>query len=174
MSEQDASAACETLKHSGRSCTVVQVAGQRQSQHNRCVVSRFAGDYIAQARTASGVNILLGVWLIISPWVFDYSGKSAALSSITVGALIAFLAAIRLASLHNSAGLSGINLLLAFWTAGAPWIYGYAINTAALWNNIFVGILVAVLAVCSALATDADRRRRPGASYSGSGDTRVA
>ena len=80
---------------------------------------RFARDYTVQARTASGVNILLGVWLIVSPWVFDFSGRSAALSSITLGALIALLASIRLASLHNSAGLSGINLLLAFWAAAA-------------------------------------------------------
>jgi hypothetical protein len=128
-------------------------------------MSKFARDYTAEARTASGVNVLLGVWLIVSPWVFDYSGRSAALSSVTVGALIALLAAIRLTWLHNSAGLSGINLLLAFWTAAAPWIYEYAINTGALWNNIFVGVLVAVLAVWSAIATDADRRRRPGTSY---------
>jgi hypothetical protein len=130
---------------------------------------RIARDYTVQARTASGVNILLGVWLIVSPWVFEYGGRSAALSSVTVGALIALLAAIRLASLHNSAGLSGINLLLAFWTAAGPWMYDYAINTGAMWNNILVGILVAVLAVCSAIATDADRRRRPRASYSGRG-----
>jgi hypothetical protein len=135
---------------------------------------RFAHDYTAQARAASGVNLVLGVWLIVSPWVFDHSGKSAALSSVTVGALIALLAAIRLASLHNSAGLCGINLLLAFWTAAAPWIYEYAINTGALWNNIFVGILVAVLAVWSALATDAEQKRRPGASYPGTSGTGVA
>ncbi len=137
-------------------------------------MSRFARDYTAHARTASGVNILLGLWLIISPWVFDYSAKSAALSSITVGALIALLAAIRFASSHNSAGLSGINLLLAFWTAGAPWIYEYAINTGALWNNIFVGILVAVLAAWSGIATDAERRRRPSGSYSGTRGTGAA
>ena len=122
---------------------------------------RLTRDYTVQARTASGVNILLGAWLIVSPWVFDYSGKSAALSSVTVGALIALLAAIRLASLHNSAGLSGINLLLAFWSAAAPWIYEYAINTGALWNNIFVGIFGAVLAVWSAIATEGAGRVLP-------------
>ena len=110
---------------------------------------RFA-QLCAQARMASGVNIVLGLWLIVSPWVFDYSEKSAALSSVTVGILIALLAAIRLASLPNRAGLCGINLLLAFWSAAAPWIYEYATNAGALWNNLFVGILVAVLAIWSA------------------------
>jgi len=33
-------------------------------------------DYAAQARTASGINILLGISLIVSPWVFDYSGST--------------------------------------------------------------------------------------------------
>ena len=131
-------------------------------------------DYTAQARTASGVNLLLGIWIMASPWVFDYSGKSAALASVIVGVLIALLAAIRIASVHNSAGLSGINLLLAFWTAAAPWVYNYADDKGALWNNIFVGVVVAVLAVWSAIATDADRRRKSGASYYGDRRTRVA
>jgi hypothetical protein len=139
-----------------------------------CVMLRFTRDYAAQARTASAVNIMLGLWLIVSPWVFDYRGRSAALSSIAVGALIAILASIRRASLHDSAGLSGINLLLAFWTAAAPWIYEYASNTRALCNDVFVGMLVAVFAVCSAIATDADRRRRRRASYSGTRGSGVA
>lgn len=125
---------------------------------------RLAQDYTAQARTASGVNILLGFWLIVSPWVFDYSGKSAALSTVTVGVLIALLAAIRVASLHDSAGLSGLNLLLAFWTVVSPWAYQYAANPGARSNSLIVGTLVAVLAIWSAVATDAGHRHRPDAS----------
>jgi SPW repeat len=123
-----------------------------------------ARDYAAQARTASGANIMLGIWLIVSPWIFNYSGKSAVLSSVTVGALIALLAAIRVASLHDSAGLSGINLLLAFWTLVSPWEYKYATNKGALLSNIAVGILIATLATWSAIATDAEQRHRPDAS----------
>jgi hypothetical protein len=125
---------------------------------------RLARDYAAEARAASGVNIALGIWLSLSPWVFDYSGKSAMLSNLTVGALIALLAAIRVAALHDSAGLSGINLLLAFWTVVSPWVYQYATSGAALFNNVAVGILIATLAIWSAIATDAGRRRRPDAS----------
>ena len=124
---------------------------------------RLARDYAAQARTASGVNILLGIWLIVSPWVFDYSGKSAVLSSVTVGTLIALLAAIRLASLHKSAGLSGINLLLAFWTAASPW--QYATNEGALLDNIIVAILVAALAIWSAIATESQQMLSGGAGH---------
>src|ERR1700744_3641883 len=119
---------------------------------------RLAHHYAAQARTASGVNILLGLWLIASPWVFDYSGKSAVLCSVAVGALIALLAAVRFASLHDSAGLSAINLLLAIWTVASPFAYQYGTNEGAMLNNIIVGILVASLAIWSATATDAEQR----------------
>jgi hypothetical protein len=125
---------------------------------------RLARDYAAQARTASGANIVLGIWLIVSPWVFDYRGKSAVLGGVTVGVLIALLAAIRVASLHDSAGLSGINLLLAFCTVVSPWAYEYATNEGALLNNIIVGIFIAALAIWSALATDAEHRHGPDAS----------
>lgn len=52
-------------------------------------------DYAAEARAASGINILLGVWLLVSPWVFDYraAGLAAIWNSVIVGALIAVFAA---------------------------------------------------------------------------------
>lgn len=116
---------------------------------------RMSREYAAQARMASGINMLLGIWLILSPWVFDYSQKSAALASVTLGVLIALLAAIRVASVYDTAGLSGINLVLAFWIVASPWVYEYATDQGALLNNVVVGMLVALLAVWSAIATDA-------------------
>ena len=81
---------------------------------------RSTRDLAVEANTASGANIVLGIWLMDSPWVFGFSERSTMVSSVFVGALNALLAAIRLASLHNSAGVSGLYLLLAFWTVGSP------------------------------------------------------
>ncbi len=128
------------------------------------IAGRLTHDYAAQARTASGTNILLGVWLAASPWVFDYSGRSAVVGSVIVGFVIALLAAVRLASLHNSMGLSGINLTLALWTIAAPWVCEYADNVGGTANNVIVGVLIAVLAVWSASATVADERHPPRAA----------
>jgi hypothetical protein len=105
-----------------------------------------------QARAASSVNVVLGIWLIASPWVFDYSGRAPVLNSVFVGALIATLAAVRLASFHERAGLSGINLLLGFWTIVSPWASGYVANKEAVANNIMVGVLVTALAIWSTRA----------------------
>jgi hypothetical protein len=103
-------------------------------------------DYAAQARTASGINILLGIWLIVSPWVFDYGGRAPVLNSVYVGALISILAAFRLATLDRSAGLSAINLILGLWTIASPWVCGYSANVGAVWDNLLLGIAVATLA----------------------------
>lgn len=118
-------------------------------------------DYAAQARTASGINILLGIWLIASPWVFDYSARPAVVSSVCAGALIALLAAMRIATLHDSTGLSGINLLLALWTIASPWACGYAANIAATTHSVILGMMIAALAVWSASATVAAEKHPP-------------
>jgi SPW repeat len=120
-----------------------------------------ARDYAAQARTASGINILLGIWVLASPWVFDYSERSAVVSSVCVGALVALLAAMRVATLHDSTGLSGINVLLALWTIASPWTCGYAANVAATADNVILGIVIAALAIWSAGATVAAEKHPP-------------
>jgi hypothetical protein len=119
------------------------------------------GDYAAQARTASGINIVLGLWLIVSPWVFDYDGSHAVLNSVTVGALIAILAASRLASLGPTAGLSGVNFVLALWVIASPWVCGYAANIGATSDNVIVGVVVALLAIWSGSATLAEHKHPP-------------
>jgi hypothetical protein len=120
-------------------------------------------DYAAQARTASGINVLLGIWLIASPWVFDYGGRFAVVSSVMAGALIAIVAANRLASLRSTAGLSGVNLLLAVWTIASPWLCGYAANIGAVLDNVILGVVVAALAVFSGSATVAAEKHPSGA-----------
>lgn len=119
----------------------------------------FALSRNSQARIASGTNVALGIWLIASPWVFDYSGKAPLLSSVLVGVLIAMLATLRLASLHESTGLSGINLLLGFWTIVSPWASGYAANKAAVANNIMVGVLITAFAIWSMRSTVTEKPR---------------
>src|ERR1700677_4521292 len=102
----------------------------------------FASSRSFKERTASTITVLLGIWLIASPWVFDYSGKYPVLNSVFVGALIAMLAAIRLVSLRESAGVNAISLLLGFWTIVSPWASGYDANKPAVANNLMVGVLV--------------------------------
>ena len=111
-------------------------------------------DHLAQARSASGVNVLLGCWLIASPWIFAYTGNASAFwNSIVAGALVVLLAAGRFSLPRSSLGSSWLNVLLGLWTIVSPWIYGYAANGAAMWDCIAVGIAIALLASWSGRAT---------------------
>jgi hypothetical protein len=51
---------------------------------------------VAFANWEEWVNLLLGLWLIVSPWVLGFAHTSAMHFSIGVGAAVTFLAALEL------------------------------------------------------------------------------
>jgi hypothetical protein len=110
-------------------------------------------NYATQAKTASGINLLLGVWLVASAWIFLYDGSSAgAWNSVAVGALIFVIGLTRVVSLVGPL-LARVNVVLGLWTIASPWIFGYAAAEPAMWNSVVVGIVVTLLALWSANAT---------------------
>ena len=105
----------------------------------------------SQVRFASGVNLVLGLWLIASPFIFQHG--SSGWNSIIVGAVIAILAWIRVANPNQATWLSWINVILGIWIFISPWVYGYSANAGALWNNLIVGAIIFIFGIWSALAT---------------------
>jgi len=124
-------------------------------------------NYDAQARIASGINILLGIWLLVSPWVFGYqtAGSAAIWNSVIVGALIAILAAGNCFSHHTRTGLNWINVLLGLWTMISPLVYGYTVNTSGVGDNIALAILIAWFAICSDDAMIAAKKHPPPSAH---------
>lgn len=121
-------------------------------------MSSLQGKCAAQARAASGTNIVLGIWLILSPWIYDLVGTTPVVTEVLIGFLIAILAACRLAEIRLSLGLSGVNFVLGVWTLSAPWVVDYGSNEAAVRNNVVVGVAIALLALWSAGASLACNR----------------
>ncbi len=48
-------------------------------------------------------------------------------------------------------GLSWVNFVLGLWLIVAPFALHYRDITTAMWNNVIVGIVVAILAIVRAL-----------------------
>jgi len=110
-------------------------------------------NYAAQAKTASGINLLLGIWLVASAWIFLYDGSSAgAWNSVAVGALVFVIGLTRVLSLVGPL-LARVNVILGLWTIASPWVFGYEAAAPAMWNSVVVGIVVTLLALWSANAT---------------------
>ncbi|MFW6060073.1 MAG: SPW repeat protein [Phycisphaeraceae bacterium] len=104
-------------------------------------------------RGASGANIILGIWLIIAPFVLTYELPRAVWNDVIVGFLVVIFAGSRLAALRHT-WLSWVNVVLGLWLIAAPFVLGY-FEPEAIWNDVILGIVVLILAAWSASATRA-------------------
>jgi len=121
-----------------------------------------AYDYRAGIKTASGLNVLAGIWLIISPFVlgfFHYNQVSPLVNTLVAGVIVLILAACRVAFPNRNPGLSWINLLLGIWLIISPFFLPEYLNTfRATPNDVILGIIVGLLAIWSLAATPAVNR----------------
>jgi hypothetical protein len=108
-----------------------------------------------QVKILSGINIVLGAWLIIAPFVMGYTDTAAMWNSIIVGVIVAILAWIRAANPASAPWLSWVNAVLGVWLIIAPFILGFSGMTGSKWTNIVVGVGIAIFGAWSALATPA-------------------
>ncbi len=109
----------------------------------------------AQVTTASGLDIIAGLWLIVSPFFLAYGNLSRAMANdVILGIIIGILALIRFTGAFREGWISWINLLLGIWVLISPWALAYASHSVAMRNNVILGIIVILLSGWSALATD--------------------
>ncbi|HXF44490.1 MAG TPA: SPW repeat protein [Burkholderiaceae bacterium] len=100
------------------------------------------------------VNLVLGAWLIASPWALAHQAETAPTSNaVVLGVLIA--AAAIWAMFRVMAWQEWANVVFGLWLIASPWILGFTGVTVALYNAVIVGIIVAALALW-ALGTDRD------------------
>ena len=109
------------------------------------------------------VILLLGLWLIVSPWAFSYpEGSPQMMNAIVSGLVIAVLAAFDLYKTYFWAVV--VNLLVGVWVAVSPWVLRLADQRVVMWNELIVGIAVVVLALWE-LRTDPELHKHwPGAA----------
>jgi SPW repeat len=102
----------------------------------------------ANERTSLGrgwVTVLLGVWLVISPFVLGFAHAPAGISNnVLVG--LAIIACSFLGVKHGL--LRAFNVLLAAWLYASAFIL-YVPNRAYLWNNLILAGAVILAAVAA-------------------------
>ena len=114
--------------------------------------SRPRWDWRGDVAVASGLNVLAGIWLIIAPFVLGYGNGDPYWNDIVFGAIVAVLGLIRVSGAYRASELSWVNALIGVWLfVSAFWLD----NTGrAGGNDIVLGIIVFLLAVASASATE--------------------
>jgi hypothetical protein len=116
---------------------------------------RDARDRRRVVRTASGLSVVAGLWLIVAPFVLGYGDGDPAWNDVVFGAIVAIIALVRATGAYRAAWLSWIGALVGVWIfAAAFWLD--ATSTAVV-NDLILGCLVLVLALVSVDATDEAR-----------------
>src|SRR2546423_6495501 len=96
----------------------------------------------AGTRTASVLNVIAGLWLLISPFVLGFSALQAATwDTAVVGVVVLLLAWTRAANPDRYIGLSWVNLLLGIWLIISPFVLAYSTSPHATWNDVILGIV---------------------------------
>lgn len=103
---------------------------------------------VTNSRTLSVINFVLGVWLIISPYILSYATTQSRWEQTVAGVIIAVLAAVHY-FIPEARWASWINALVALWLIIAPFATGYQ-GAEAYWNEIITGIVVGALALWNA------------------------
>lgn len=107
-----------------------------------------------RVRTVSGINLLIGAWLILSPAVFITTGVSF-WNNLIVGIAVFLFAGLRVMMPRvGTRGLSWLNVLLGVWLIFSPYILDYSMSSIA-WNDLIVGLVLVAAGWWSA------RRPRP-------------
>lgn len=97
------------------------------------------------------VNLVLGVWIVVSPWALGFAAQqTAARNAYFVGVIVAVAALATLVNFHKWE--EWVNAVLGAWLIVSPWVLGVAAITALVWNQVIVGLVVAGLAAWTAVA----------------------
>jgi SPW repeat-containing protein len=99
----------------------------------------------------SGLNVLAGIWLIISPWVLGYGSGDAWWNPVVCGAIVTILAFVRAAGDVRADGAAIVNMLVGIWLFVSAW--WLASSSQASWNVWILGLVVFFLALFSLAAS---------------------
>lgn len=104
------------------------------------------------------VNLAMGVWLFVAPWVLGFADLPAAAWNCWMMGVV--VAAVSVAALIQFVRWEEwINAGIGLWLLVSPWLLGFAgaDQAAALWNHVISGLIIGVLALWEGL-TQADER----------------
>lgn len=96
--------------------------------------------------------LLAGLWFAAAPWMllYDLADNPAVLyNHLAVGTAIALFSAGALA--RPEAWEEIVDFAIGIWTVASPWVLGYTGKRSPTMNAVLVGLLVAVLALWTAV-----------------------
>lgn len=105
------------------------------------------------------VNAMLGLWLVVSPWVLDYTGTrlmTVGMPNVAVWTALVFgVAAVVLSFMDiyaHKVWEMALDVVVGLGLMLAPWVLGFAAQTVPATNDMLVGLVLAAVAIWSLLS----------------------
>jgi hypothetical protein len=93
----------------------------------------------------NSANMVLGIILFISPWLFGFSSEPwAVLNARLAGGFVVLLAL--LATVRTYDWEEWLNVIAGLWIIGAPWLLWFDGVLAARWVHVAVGFCIVGIA----------------------------
>jgi hypothetical protein len=115
----------------------------------------------AAVATGSGVNVLVGLWLLTAPFMLDYGSGDPYWNDLGAGVVIVAAGIVRVMRPRGAVWPSFVNVCAGAWVFAS--VFWLDTSQRAAWNDGIAGIAVTALALASAsaaLSRDGARARR--------------
>jgi len=102
------------------------------------------------------LSLAVGVWLFLTPIVFDYESQAAMVSAFIVGLALILIetTAITMPAVWEEL----VSIVLGIWLMASPWALGFTIHRNETETAVFVGMAVIALSVWATLRDEAFRK----------------
>jgi hypothetical protein len=99
------------------------------------------------ARWQDWTNVLLGCWLVVSPWQMGYLlDEAGTTNACGLGAVLIVFNLISVCRLVDE-GQEIFNILLGIWLICSPYVLGFATDREPAINALAAGVMVVALSV---------------------------
>ncbi len=105
-------------------------------------------------KVLNGIILAIGIWLVISPFVFSYTTYGLWNSVICGGLAIVFAGVREWTADNKNNWANWTNMLLGVWLIAAPFMFVDV--DAALWSSLISGAVIAALAGWSLVEAQVD------------------
>lgn len=105
------------------------------------------------------VCLVLGLWLIVSPWALGFTGIEAAMwNAVILGVVIVMMTVMELVEFHDWEEWT--DMVIGGWLAISPWALGFTAEAGgsrlAAGNFLIVGLVVLAMAAWSLIGHRGD------------------
>ncbi len=92
------------------------------------------------------VNLVLGVWLFLSPWILGYAAiQVPAWNAFIMG--VAVVVFTLFALYVPKRWEEWMNSIIGLWMVISPWVLGFSVLTLSTWNAVIVGIVLLAISL---------------------------